>query len=206
MKKWGKTLVSMALGLFVMSFSAQAFAENYTIQSGDTLWKIAKDRQTTLQSIQDLNPTLNPLKLKVGQAIRLPELASRASHALPSRSSNSLASRSADTGVPAAFKKELSVVASAYTASGKENGRWAGLDYMGNKLKLGTISVDPSVIPLGSTVYITGYSSPHLPAKGMIAKATDRGGSVKGNRIDIFLPTKDAKDFGLQDIKVYLLD
>lgn len=198
--------MSMALGLFVMNFTTQAFAETYTIQQDDTLWKIAKERQISVQSIQALNPAVNPLKLKVGQAIQMPESVSRTSHTLSSRSSNTLASRSANTGIPASYKKKLSVVASAYTASAEENGGWAGLDYFGNKLKLGTIAVDPSVIPMGSTVYITGYSSPHLPSKGMIAKASDMGGSVKGNRIDIFLPTKDAMDFGLQNIKVYVLD
>lgn len=39
-----------------------------------------------------------------------------------------------------------------------------------------SIAVDPSVIPLGSTVYIDGYGE---------FKAHDTGGAIKGNRIDV---------------------
>lgn len=39
-----------------------------------------------------------------------------------------------------------------------------------------SIAVDPSIIPLGSSVYIDGYGS---------FKAHDTGGAIKGNRIDV---------------------
>jgi 3D (Asp-Asp-Asp) domain-containing protein len=71
-------------------------------------------------------------------------------------------------------------------------------------LKLGTIAVDPSVIPLGSTVYIKGYKHSGLPAQGMIAKATDTGGAIKGARVDIFIPG-DARSFGMQNVEIYIL-
>ncbi|WP_405080025.1 3D domain-containing protein [Paenibacillus chitinolyticus] len=105
------------------------------------------------------------------------------------------------------YKKVLNIKASAYSADPSENGGYAGIDYFGNKLTVGTIAVDPNVIPLGSTVYVTGYAFPGLPAKGMIAKATDIGGAIKGNRIDIFVPgSKDkVNDFGYQSVKVYIL-
>jgi len=41
---------------------------------------------------------------------------------------------------------------------------------------LQTCAVDPSVIPLGSTIYVNGLT----------LKAVDVGGAVKGNKIDIF--------------------
>jgi len=106
-----------------------------------------------------------------------------------------------------AFTRMISVKATAYTASATENGIWGAFDYLGNPLKLGTIAVDFNVIPLGSTVYITGYSFKGLPAAGMIVKATDEGSAVKGKRIDIFLPLsqQDAAEFGMQDVKVYIL-
>ncbi|MFF2157087.1 3D domain-containing protein [Paenibacillus chitinolyticus] len=105
------------------------------------------------------------------------------------------------------YKKVLNIKASAYSADPSENGGYAGIDYYGNKLTVGTIAVDPAVIPLGSTVYVTGYAFPGLPAKGMIAKATDIGGAIKGNRIDIFVPGSKNKvnDFGFQSVKVYIL-
>lgn len=105
------------------------------------------------------------------------------------------------------YSKIIEAKATAYTASADENGGYAGLDYMGNPLRLGTIAVDPSVIPLGSKVYVEGYTYDGLPAGGMYAMATDTGGAVKGNRIDIFLPENKnkARMFGIQKVKVYVL-
>lgn len=105
------------------------------------------------------------------------------------------------------YSKRIEAKATAYTASADENGGYAGLDYMGNPLRLGTIAVDPSVIPLGSKVYVEGYTYDGLPAGGMYAMATDTGGAVKGNRIDIFLPESKSKarTFGIQQVKVYVV-
>ncbi|GIP33018.1 3D domain-containing protein [Paenibacillus sp. J2TS4] len=106
------------------------------------------------------------------------------------------------------YKKVVPAVASAYTASAEENGGYAGHDYFGNSLQIGTIAVDPSVIPLGSKVYITGYSYDGLPSGGMIATASDIGGAIKGNRVDIFVPhsRQQALTFGKQNVQVYVLN
>lgn len=106
------------------------------------------------------------------------------------------------------YSRLIPVKATAYTADAEENGIWGAFDFLGNPLKLGTIAVDPDVIPMGSEVYITGYSFNGLPAEGMIATANDQGGSIKGKRVDIFIPTSkaDATKFGMQDIKIYILE
>ncbi len=106
-----------------------------------------------------------------------------------------------------AYSKMIEVKATAYTASPAENGGYGAVDYMGNPLKLGTIAVDPSVIPLGSKVLIKGYSYMGLPAHGLYATATDTGGAIKGNKIDIFLPVNraQARLFGMQNVQVYVL-
>lgn len=105
------------------------------------------------------------------------------------------------------YKKMLSLTATAYSDAPEENGGWGPVDYFGNRLELGTVAVDPNVIPLGTTLYIEGYSSPGLPAKGMIVKATDIGGAIKGNRMDIFIPgsRQQVSNFGIQKIKAYIL-
>ncbi|MBU7315543.1 stalk domain-containing protein [Paenibacillus oleatilyticus] len=107
-----------------------------------------------------------------------------------------------------AYSKMIEVNATAYTASPEENGGYGAVDYMGNPLRLGTIAVDPSVIPLGSKVLIKGYSYMGLPANGLYATATDTGGAIRGNRIDIFLPESraQAKLFGKQNVQVYVLN
>jgi 3D (Asp-Asp-Asp) domain-containing protein len=103
--------------------------------------------------------------------------------------------------------KALHFKATAYSSDVQENGGWGAVDYYGNPLQLGTIAVDPSVVPLGSTVYITGYQAPGLPPEGLMAKATDTGSAIKGNHIDIFMPgsPKQSLDFGKQDVKIYVL-
>lgn len=97
--------------------------------------------------------------------------------------------------------------ASAYSADPRENGGYAGLDYFGNPLEVGTVAVDPNIIPLGTRLYIEGYNHEGLPAGGMIAKATDIGGAIKGNRVDIFIPgsRENLLKFGFQQVKVYKL-
>lgn len=45
---------------------------NYTIRSGDSLWKIARMNGTSVSKIQSLNPGLNPSRLRIGASIRIP--------------------------------------------------------------------------------------------------------------------------------------
>lgn len=44
----------------------------YTIKSGDTLWKIARDQNISLDALLQANPGIDPERLKVGQVICLP--------------------------------------------------------------------------------------------------------------------------------------
>ena len=60
------------------------------------------------------------------------------------------------------------------------------------------IAVDPSVIPLGSRVYVEGYGE---------AIAGDTGGAIKGNRIDLHMPTKEAAyQFGVRTVNITVLN
>lgn len=245
MRKWvsRKPLVATAFAFLLSSLAEPTFAASYFVKQDDTFYKIARERNVSLESLLAANKSVDPLNLQVGQAIQLPDGGSSAAYAqvsnqapvvaaytLASTSAGEAAAQHAEQESPSApaapvkaavaaakhtvttasgkqvtYSKVLSCVASAYTASPEENGGWAGIDYMGNPLKVGTIAVDPKVIPLGSTVYISGYKHGSLPAQGMIAKATDIGGAIKGARVDIFVPGKDASAFGLQNVKIYVL-
>ncbi|KQL41693.1 hypothetical protein AN960_03755 [Bacillus sp. FJAT-25509] len=95
--------------------------------------------------------------------------------------------------------KVITMEASAYTASCKG---CTGITATGINLKENpntkVISVDPSVIPLGSKVNVEGYG---------VAIAGDTGGAIKGNRIDVFIPNKqDAIKFGRKQVKVTILN
>ena len=62
---------------------------------------------------------------------------------------------------------------------------------------ISTIAVDPSIIPLGSKVYIPGYG---------LAIASDTGGLINGNRIDLFLNSEDeCINWGVQTVSLYLI-
>lgn len=96
----------------------------------------------------------------------------------------------------------LDITATAYTSGYEDNGKWGDKTHIGTKVREGIIAVDPKVIPLGSKVYIE-----FADGQGMYAVAEDTGGAIKGNRIDIAMVTRDkAKDFGIQDVKVHVLE
>ena len=105
------------------------------------------------------------------------------------------------------YSKKLNMRATAYTADPSENGQWGAVDALGNELKLGTVAVDPNVIPLGTKLFVTGYQFRHLPQGGFIATASDTGGAIKGNKIDIFVPVskQTGNTFGVQAVQVYVL-
>jgi N-acetylmuramoyl-L-alanine amidase len=44
----------------------------YTIAAGDTLGKIAKSNNTTVDALQKANPSLDPKRLKIGASIKIP--------------------------------------------------------------------------------------------------------------------------------------
>lgn len=94
------------------------------------------------------------------------------------------------------------VISAVATAYGNESGPY---DYFGHSLHVGTVAVDPSVIPLGTHLFIEGYDSNGLPSGGLLAVASDKGGKIKGDRIDIYMP-RNAMDFGRQNVKVHILD
>ncbi len=65
-------------------------------------------------------------------------------------------------------------------------------------VRWGVVAVDPKVIPLGSKIFIKdmGWFS-----------AEDKGGKIKGNRIDIFYPTRrQALNFGIKELQVLIVD
>lgn len=92
------------------------------------------------------------------------------------------------------YKKKLDCIATAYsnhstTATGRSPVR--------NEGGMSTIAVDPSVVPLGSKVYVDGYG---------YAIAADTGGAIKGNRIDIYLNSSGECDsWGRRSVNLLLV-
>ncbi|MNZ58776.1 Cell wall-binding protein YocH precursor [compost metagenome] len=199
------SLAAAMVGLTVMMAAGtiEAATTTHTAKDNDTFWKLSKQYNVTLDSILKANPTIDPLNLYKGLKITIPSQAEETAATVKSEQTVT-----ALNGNTYDYSKALLVKATAYTAAASENGKWGAVDYFGNKLKVGTVAVDPDMIPLGTKLYITGYNYNGLPEGGMIAVATDIGGSIKGNRIDVFVPgtTSQAKSFGIQNVNVYILE
>jgi peptidoglycan hydrolase-like protein with peptidoglycan-binding domain len=99
------------------------------------------------------------------------------------------------------------MLATAYGPNLQDNYPYGPTDYFGQPLQPGMIAVDPSVIPLRSLVYVTGYTDSNLPAGGFVGRAMDTGGAIKGNRIDIYMDAgpQAVSNFGIEPVTVYVL-
>jgi 3D (Asp-Asp-Asp) domain-containing protein len=95
--------------------------------------------------------------------------------------------------------KVMVMKASAYDPSPATIGPHAtGRTCTGRKADYGVAAVDPRVIPLGTLLYVEGYG---------LALAADRGGAIKGNRIDLCYASKKVADgYGYQMVKVHILN
>lgn len=99
---------------------------------------------------------------------------------------------------------EATAYCACYDCCGKYPGnKWYGITATGTRAKVGTIAVDPKVIPLGTEVYIEGLGD----AKNYgFATAEDTGGAIKGKIIDLYFNThKETVNWGRQQVNVYIL-
>ena len=86
------------------------------------------------------------------------------------------------------YSRKLVVKAYAYTGGGRTA--------MGTRARVGEIAVDPSVIPLGTRVYIEGVGA---------RRAEDTGGNIKGNTIDIYMNTQsECIRWGVRYVTIYI--
>lgn len=91
---------------------------------------------------------------------------------------------------PSPGGRTLTVKAYAYALRGTTAG--------GIPVAPGVIAVDPRVIPLGTRLWIPGYG------QGI---AADTGGDIKGNTIDVWVPTeKQARDWGIKTLTITVYD
>lgn len=93
----------------------------------------------------------------------------------------------ASRGETIKYSKSIRMFATWYTHTGRNTAS-------GIYPYKGVVSVDPSVIPLGTKLYIQGYG---------YAIALDKGGGIKGNRIDLFFDTSGG--WRNQYVDVYIL-
>ncbi|TWD99609.1 3D (Asp-Asp-Asp) domain-containing protein [Neobacillus bataviensis] len=218
-QKWNRLSTDLIHPGDILTISPK---KQYTVKQGDTLWDISMDNQITVSQLKEWNelhtdlihPGLNLLifdRLNNASntvAEKRAEPAAQAQKenapAVPATSASNTSSKESAPAVPAAStnntsSKEITVKATAYTASceGCSGTTATGIDLKANP-NAKVIAVDPSVIPLGSKVHVEGYGE---------AVAGDTGGAIKGNRIDVFIPSEqDAINFGVKQVKVTILN
>ncbi|WP_025853042.1 3D domain-containing protein [Paenibacillus ehimensis] len=162
----------------------------YKVRSGDTLYRISRSFGIPVQTLLAVNGINDPGSLQAGQQLQIPS--EQAGLELPG-------------GQEGIIRQVLTSTLTAYTAGVESTGKKPshpeyGITYSGSKAEEGrTIAVDPTVIPMGSTVFIDGIG---------IRKAEDIGSAIRGSRIDLFMDdVKQAREFGVKkNVKVYVLE
>lgn len=96
------------------------------------------------------------------------------------------------------YTEVIELEATAYYPGPESTDEWAdGYTFTGLRAGYGVVAVDPSVIPLGTRLYIPGYGE---------AIAADIGGAIKGYRIDLGFETyQEAINYGRKRVKAYIL-
>ena len=104
------------------------------------------------------------------------------------------------TGEMLTYRKTDTVRATAYTHTDK------GCDMVtatGTNVRWGTVAVDPTRIPYGTRMFIIANDGSYVYG---IATAEDCGGDIKGDRMDLYMPTyEQCREFGRRRCTLYFL-
>ena len=94
--------------------------------------------------------------------------------------------------------KKFTINASAYTAAADECGKSDGITASGIKVAEKRTLACPRELPFGTKIRIEGMGE---------YRCEDRGGAIKGNKIDIYMETKkEAFAFGRQHLEAEIVD
>ncbi len=104
------------------------------------------------------------------------------------------------TGEVLTYTRKDTVRATAYTHTDK------GCDMItstGSTVHWGTVAVDPRYIPYGTRMFIMASDGSYIYG---IATAEDCGGDIKGDRMDLYMPTyQQCMEFGRRRCTLYFL-
>jgi len=197
--------------------------EIYTVENGDNLYRIALNHNISVQSLMSLNDLTSELifpgdelQVSVGQSDNTNEeekivatepvtKSAQTARTAPTQKTNvsqPIEQPKEEVQVSSDVEesvKEMTVTATAYTAycKGCSGTTAIGIDLRANPNQR-VIAVDPRVIPLGTKVWVEGYGE---------AIAGDTGGAIKGNKIDVFIPSqKSAMAWGVKTVKIRILN
>lgn len=190
-----------------ISFHDQFEEKTYTVIEGDNLFRIALSNNIPLESLMAWNHLTSHIihpgdELVVsGEEMTVePELQEQIAAAIRYNPSPVVITQGPIESPPSvAGSTEMVVTATAYTAycTGCSGTTAYGIDLRANPNQK-VIAVDPRVIPLGTKVWVEGYGE---------AIAGDTGGAIKGNKIDVFIPSYDnAMAWGVKTVKIRVIN
>ncbi len=146
-------------------------------------------------AITNLNNMLSQLNSSYAITLANDGIASANNQIITIQSSNSKDNISyLPTNSSGSYISTYSMTATAYTG-----GTYTamGLKPVRDPNGLSSVAVDPNVIPLGSKVYVEGYG---------YAIASDTGGAIKGNKIDLYMNSvQECFAFGRRTVTVHLV-
>lgn len=100
------------------------------------------------------------------------------------------------------YNKVMVCSSTAYYSGGDGGAAWTTA--VGARVGVGTVAVDPKVIPYYTKMFIQTTNGRRVYGMGT---ALDCGGAVKGNIVDLWFPTKsDCYSWGRRNVTVYILD
>ena len=106
------------------------------------------------------------------------------------------------SGVTMTYSKVMTCNSTAYYSGGDGGAAWTTA--VGAKVGIGTIAVDPTVIPYYTKMFIQTSNGSRVYGMGT---ALDCGGAIKGNIVDLWFPSfADCRSWGRRNVTVYILD
>lgn len=104
------------------------------------------------------------------------------------------------TGEVLTYTRSDTVEATAYTHTDEGCDR---ITATGTTVHWGTVAVDPTRIPYGTRMFIVSNDGSYVYG---IATAEDCGGDIKGDRMDLYMPTyEQCREFGRRRCTLYFL-
>ena len=171
-----KTLVSLTRALAEREAEARR-AEEATAATAAALAQARSERATSLARLRAAQQSNS------AQASSLDAQARSLAASQPSAGA-----RAALPAAPVAGGKVISVTATGYALKGKTA--------TGVPVGWGVVAVDPSFIPLGTSMSVPGYGE---------GVAADTGGAVDGAHIDLWFPTREeARAWGTRTVTITL--
>ena len=104
------------------------------------------------------------------------------------------------TGEILTYSSTMHAVATAYTHTEPGCDMWTATL---TEVRVGTVAVDPTVIPYGTRMFIVTDDGQYIYGVGT---AEDCGSAIVNNRIDLYYPTQQEVDlFGVRNATIYFL-